>query len=249
MPDGGDLRIALENLMVDESYAGMQKELGVGPHVVMNVEDTGTGMPPDVVGRIFEPFYTTKEVGRGTGLGLSTVQGIVKSHGGVIKVYSEPGRGTTFRVYLPAYHAAVEAVEEGRPAGALVGHGELILVIDDEASIRDITRVTLESFGYEVVTASDGADALTRYLERKDAIRIVITDMMMPVMDGHATIRVLLRMNPTLRIIATSGLLAEEKALEYSQLKVRAFLTKPYTARTLLRTVARVLTDGEAPAS
>jgi PAS domain S-box-containing protein len=240
MAQGGELTIRAENLSLDDNYARMHLEARPGRHVLITVADTGGGIPPEVVGRIFEPFFTTKEVGKGTGLGLSTALTIVRSHGGFINVYSEPRRGTQFAVYLPAVEAEAEAgarLQSDLP----VGHGELILVVDDEDSIRQITKATLETFGYRVVTAADGTEALGLYAQHREEVAGVITDMMMPFMDGPATIRALQKMNPQVKIIAASGLSGQDKAAEANSAGVQQFLPKPYTAEKLLKALAHLL--------
>jgi PAS domain S-box-containing protein len=241
MPEGGRLKITLENRTFDENYARMHLEAKPGRYVLIIVEDTGIGIPANIVDRIFEPFFTTKEHGKGTGLGLSTVTGIVKSHGGFIDVYSEIGRGTTFRLCFPAIETsgAKSPVEENPDLP--VGHGELILVVDDEESIREITKSTLQAFGYSVMTASDGTEALALYVQNKDEIKVVLTDMMMPYMDGPSTIRALRKMNPNVKVIASSGLTDNGKSFETADLGVKTFLSKPYTAEKLLKALAEIL--------
>ncbi|MGH8752081.1 MAG: AAA family ATPase, partial [Burkholderiales bacterium] len=205
MPNGGVLKIGAENLMLDESYARMHADARPGPYVVITVADSGSGIAPELQERIFEPFFTTKEIGRGTGLGLSTAVGIVKGHGGFFTVYSEPGKGSKFKVYLPALQSsAAREAEEKRELPA--GNGELILVIDDEGAIREVTKTTLEAHGYQVLTAGDGTEALALYAKRNDAIKVVLTDLMMPYMDGAATVRALEKMNPQVKIILSSGM-------------------------------------------
>jgi len=241
MPAGGQLSIRAENTLLDENYARMHLEAKPGKFVMVTVADTGTGMPPEIIGRIFEPFFTTKEITKGTGLGLSTALTIVRSHGGFVNVYSEPGKGTQFTVYLPALETAeAEAAEKKQPE-LPVGHGELILVVDDEESIRQITKGTLETFGYKVLVASDGTEALALYAENRERVKVVLTDMMMPFMDGPATIRALRKLNPQVKIIAASGLAANEKSAEASSAGVELFLPKPYTAEKLLKALANVL--------
>ncbi len=238
MPNGGTIRIMSENVRIDNHFAGMHAGAQPGEYVMLTVSDTGTGIKESDLPKVFEPFFTTKEVGKGTGLGLSTVAGIVKSHGGFITVNSEVGKGTTFQVYVPAIPHGSEAGKKGReelPAG----NGELILVVDDEASIRDITGGTLESYNYRVLTAGDGTEALALYAQHAGEIRVVLTDMMMPFMDGAATIRALRRMNPGVRVIAASGLAGNVNATE--GIKVDGFLTKPYSIEKLLKTLDRVL--------
>jgi len=241
MPDGGSISIKAQNVYLDENYARMHIEAKAGRFVMVSVSDTGPGMPAEIQSRIFEPFFTTKDMTKGTGLGLSTALTIVKSHGGFINVYSELHKGSQFAVYLPAL-----AAPGGAEAGTLqvdlpLGHGEVILVVDDEESIREITRGTLETFGYKVLTASDGTEALALYADRKNEIALVLTDMVMPFMDGPATIRALQRMDPNVRIIAASGLGAGQRAGEGPLEGVSVFLNKPYTAEKLLKTLAQVL--------
>lgn len=243
MPQGGELTIEVENQTLDEMYAGMLKGASPGNFVAITVADTGKGIPPEIIDRIFDPFFTTKEPGRGTGLGLATVQGIVGSHNGFIIVESKPELGTKFKIYLPAHEAASRKQVEEERAEILPGAGELILVIDDEATVREIARTTLESFGYRVMTADNGATALGVFAKHRDEISLVITDMMMPVMDGPLTIRALQKMNLQVPIIASSGLSESINKNDLGQLGVRTFLVKPYGAATLLETVARALSQ------
>jgi CheY-like chemotaxis protein len=210
--------------------------------VLLEVSDTGTGIPPDVRDRIFEPFYTTKEIGKGTGIGLATVHTIVRSHGGFITVESEVGRGSTFKVYLPA-DPALRASETISPFVEELprGRGELVLVVDDEFSIRDIMKQTLEAFGYRVIIASDGAEAVALFAMETGKISLVITDMMMPVMDGAAAIRALSAIDPTLRIIAASGIESGQNVDKATLAGVTDFLVKPFNAEKLLRLAREVL--------
>ena len=238
MPDGGMLTITAQNITLDENYARLNIEAHAGKYVLFEVKDTGTGMSPEIVNRIFDPFFTTKEIGNGTGLGLSTALSIVKSHGGFINTYSEPNRGTRFSVYLPVTenedsHTETEAKNTPFP----VGSGELILIVDDEKNIRQITSATLEKYGYQTLTASDGAEALTTYKQNAGKISLVLTDMAMPVIDGATLIRALQRINPPPKIISASGLTSGHK----TQINADAFLTKPFTAEKLLNTVADLL--------
>jgi two-component system, cell cycle sensor histidine kinase and response regulator CckA len=243
MPEGGSLSIKAENVFVDENYARMHLEAKPGRFVTISVSDTGPGMSLEVQSRIFEPFFTTKEMTKGTGLGLSTALTIVKSHGGFINVYSEMHKGSQFTLYIPAVDMPGAIDSAALQTDLPLGHGELILVVDDEESIREITRGTLETFGYTVLTASDGTEALALYADKKNEIAAVLTDMVMPFMDGPATIRALQRMNPKVRIIAASGLGAGQRAGEGALEGVSVFLNKPYTAEKLLKTLAQVLKD------
>lgn len=241
MPDGGWLTVSAENVSLDETYAKMNIEARPIRYAALKVEDTGTGMPPMVLEKVFDPFFTTKEPGKGTGLGLSTVRSIVKSHGGFVTVYSELNKGTSFKVYIPAAEQETQSKEAGPEEGIPMGEGETILVVDDEVSLRDITRQILESYGYKVQTSADGTEAIVKFVEMKKDIRLVITDMMMPYMDGAATIRAIRKIDPEARFIATSGLTASEHEKEAKGLKVQAFLAKPYTAEKLLHTLREVL--------
>ncbi|PSB56959.1 histidine kinase [Chroococcidiopsis cubana SAG 39.79] len=239
MPNGGTLTISAENFTADEHYARMNLEAKAGSYIVVTVRDTGQGMSLETQERIFEPFFTTKELGKGTGLGLSTVMGIVKGHNGFIQVWSELGRGTEFQVYLPAV-AVVEyyrQTEQDTP----YGNGELILVVDDEAGVREATKTSLETFNYKVVTASDGIEAIATYAEHRDRIDLILIDMLMPAMDGITTIRTIQKLNPQTKIIATSGLAAQDKFHGMTDIEVQAFLAKPYTAQELLQTMKQVL--------
>jgi hypothetical protein len=217
----------------------MNLDASVGPYIVITVADTGTGMPPEIVDRIFEPFFTTKEIGKGTGLGLSTVMGIVKSHGGFVNVYSEVGRGTQFKVYL----GAVEERETQQPQNFELptGNRELFLVVDDETAICEITKTTLETYNYKVLTATDGIEAIALYAQHKDEISVVLMDMIMPGMDGPTTIRTLQKINPKVKILAVSGLASSDKVTLAMGAGVKAFLSKPYTAQELLKTLNGVL--------
>jgi PAS domain S-box-containing protein len=241
MPNGGALTIEAENRTLDEIYAGMLKGASPGKYVVITITDTGHGIPPEIIDRIFDPFFTTKEPGRGTGLGLATVQGIITSHGGFITVESKLGLGTKFKIHLPAHEAASQKEMEEEHPEIPFGAGEIILVIDDEAAIREMTRATLERFGYRALTADNGATALGIFAGHKEEIGVVITDMMMPVMDGPVTILALRKLNPQVRVIASSGLAESIDAADLDRLGVKTFLIKPYDAKTLLKTVAQAL--------
>jgi PAS domain S-box-containing protein len=242
MPGGGRLVITTENVHIDEQYARMNLGAAAGRYVRISVADTGTGIAPEILDKIFDPFFTTKELGKGTGLGLSTVIGIAKGHGGFVNAYSEPGRGAEFSLYLPvAKSMPVEEDAITAQSTLPLGHGELILVVDDETAIREITKGTLETFGYRALTASDGAEALAVFADRRDEIRAVVLDMMMPIMDGPQTMRALERLDPEVRIIATSGLGAQERITEAARAGATVFLPKPYTASQLLEALADIL--------
>ncbi|HUG28850.1 MAG TPA: PAS domain S-box protein [Gemmatimonadales bacterium] len=243
MPNGGTLTFSAENLQLADVVTPYPRESAPGPYVRVSVEDTGAGMSPEVQDHLFEPFFTTKELGKGTGLGLATARAIAKSHGGFIQVSSELGQGSTFRVYLPASPGGAPA-EAVAPAAHLPrGNGELILVVDDEAAVRQITRQALERFGYRVVVASDGTEAVTRYAEQREEISLVLSDMMMPGMDGLATVRLLREMNPDLRVILASGVTGNADLAWALEEGLRHFLPKPFTIELLLTTVRQVLDE------
>lgn len=240
MPAGGDLGIVVDNVVVDEQFASMHPDAQPGPHVMFEVRDTGVGIPPEVRDRIYDPFFTTKELGKGTGLGLSTTLGIVKSHRGFIDLSSRMGKGTVFRVYLPAKMVVEEKENRVVETSRRLGQGELILVVDDEDAILTATKHTLEAFGYQVVTACDGTDAIATFLKSDDKPAAVITDMMMPIMDGPALIQALLKIRPGLPFIGASGLNYQMQA-QVTSLGVKHFLRKPYTADALLDALGEVL--------
>jgi len=244
MPNGGSLSIKAENCVIDEHYAAMNLQAKAGRYVNIDVTDTGIGIPPNLLDKIFEPFFTTKAINKGTGLGLSTVMAIVKSHGGIINVYSEPGKGTTFKVCLPATELSSQARKEQLEQASLPqGNGETVLLVDDESSIITITTQTLQAHGYHVLTATDGAEAVAAYAQHPNEIAVVLTDMAMPIMDGAATIRALTKMNPAIKIIAASGLHANADATKASGAGIKHFLTKPYTAGTLLKAIRTILDE------
>jgi PAS domain S-box-containing protein len=241
MPTGGNLTINARNIILDEHYSRLHIDAAPGEYLLITVEDTGGGIPDEIQDRIFDPFFTTKEIGKGTGLGLATTITIVRSHGGFINVYSEPNRGTKFSFYIPA----VEVEQGARISTASVsfprGAEELILVVDDEENIREITKATLEKFGYRVLAATDGADAMAIYAQRGAEISIILTDIAMPYMDGTALIRAVRKINPESKIVAMSGLMNSEQTADLQHLNINAFLSKPYTAESLLNILAEIL--------
>jgi len=241
MPQGGRLTVAAENVSFDASYAHMHPEAKPGAYVLLKVADTGTGIPADILDKVYDPFFTTKEKGKGTGLGLSTVLGIVRGHGGFIEVDTTVGRGTQFSVYLPAAVLTETVTAPLLDGLSFMGRGELILVVDDEASIRAITKATLEAHGYAVLTAGDGPTAVALYAQHRQAIRAVVTDMRMPIMDGSLTIRAIQNMDPEVPVIAVSGLMTNGAEADVARLGTRFFLRKPYTAAQMLTALAEVL--------
>lgn len=242
MPNGGKLTVTTENEVIDEIYSRMNPDAKQGVYLRITIADTGTGIPREILDRIFEPFFTTKPVGIGTGLGLSTTSAIVKSHGGFLTVWSEVGKGTVFNVYLPSTTSSMERESTDSEEKILPrGHGELILVVDDEENIREIAQKTLERFGYRVMVARHGAEAIAIYAEHRKQIAVVLTDMAMPVMDGASMIVALKLMNPHVRIICSSGVSPGGVPITSVGPGLEYFISKPYTAETILNTLAAIL--------
>ena len=244
MPDGGTLTLTLETADVDAALARVTPDAKPGRYLVLRVADTGAGIPPENLERIFDPFFTTKKVGEGTGLGLSTALGIVRGHGGFVRVDSTPGRGTEFGVYLPV--SAQHAREERPPAGSPSprGSGDWVLLVDDEDGVRRVTRQTLEEHGYRVLEARNGAEALAAYAAHREPVRAVVTDLMMPAMDGPRFIRALRERDPRVAIITVSGQIEEPAQFDALRKTTQAFLQKPLSAAALLDALHTVLHAG-----
>ncbi len=234
MPDGGTLSLSVEEIEINEIFAHMNLDARVGRYVLITIADTGTGIAPEVRDRIFDPFFTTKPFSQGTGLGLSTVLGIVRSFGGFVEVESQLGVGSQFKIYLPALKIAVSQRQDD--ATLPQGQGELILVVDDEEAILMSTQAILETYGYQVLMASNGIDAIACYAQHRHQINVVLIDMMMPELDGSTTIRVLRDMNPQVKVIATSGLAGQYRQ-SLQALGITTILTKPFTTTELLKTL------------
>jgi CheY-like chemotaxis protein len=239
--------------MLDEHFASMHKEAQPGPHVRLRVRDTGTGIPDSVKEHLFESFFTTKGEARGTGLGLTTVRGIVRNHKGFISFTSAVGQGTTFEVHLPASLESKPSAQE-QPSRSTIphGHGELVLVVDDEAEVRAAIRRTLRAHGYDVLEAGDGIQALAEFSTRQSEVRAVVTDVVMPLMDGVTLCRTLRVLAPALPILVSSGGLFDkqehgrEVAPVLKELGVRHILAKPHTGEALLRTLAQALSSQQS---
>jgi len=240
MPKGGRLSITAQNARVESTDAATHLKPKPGPHVMLSVADTGMGIPQHVLDRMFEPFFTTKELGKGTGLGLSTVLGVVKSHGGFITVYSEVGRGSVFKIYLPADLTSIGGADAERPTLSR-GAQQMILIVDDEASIRTSLRRTLEAHNYRVLSAANGKEAIALFREQPDQVQLVMTDLMMPGMHGLALIRELRRLTPHLSILAASGLHDPDRGAELAALGVTEVLAKPCAPGEILEAVERAL--------
>ncbi|HMP82403.1 MAG TPA: ATP-binding protein, partial [Verrucomicrobiota bacterium] len=239
MPEGGVLRLAVTTETFGPNASDPELPVA-GQYVALTVADTGQGMTPEVLERIFDPFYTTKGDGKGTGLGLATVKDIVKNHDGFLTVSSEVGKGTTVKVLLPATKIS-ETVEPSAPAALPTGNGDLILVVDDELAILEIVRGTLQSFNYRVLSARNGAEAVSLHQRHRGEIRAVLMDMMMPVMDGVTAVQTILKASPGIKIIGASGLESETVLKKATRVNTHAFLRKPYSVENLLITLNTVL--------
>jgi two-component system, cell cycle sensor histidine kinase and response regulator CckA len=239
MPKGGQLTLSAQNVtLVEPTHAGNGSP---GRYVLISVGDTGTGIPPDVIPRIFEPFFTTKAGDTGTGLGLSTVAGIVKHHGGFVEVATALGKGTEFKVYLPAMAFMETSETESDEPVLPMGHRELILVIDDEEAVRELTKTMLETYGYRVITAQDGVQGIDRFTEFQNEIRLVVTDTDMPYLDGMGTIHAIRELKPDMPIIVASGSKSDTEQVRRTDLKRLKNLGKPYRLEQLLLAVDTAL--------
>jgi PAS domain S-box-containing protein len=241
MPDGGRLKLSVQNVTVDPTLIDPTTKAAMGPYVLLTVADNGKGIPAAVIDKIFDPFFTTKAFGQGTGLGLSTVLGIIKSHAGFIQLESRPDQGTTFKIYLPAAPLEGAAKEQTALVEDLRGEGELILVVDDEPDIRVATEAMLRQQGYEVITAADGTEALTLCAQQGHRVAVVLTDVLMPYFDGVSLTRALKKIRPELSVIVASGLNEEKRWDELKSLGVKQALLKPYDSHDLLKALRDVL--------
>jgi two-component system cell cycle sensor histidine kinase/response regulator CckA len=241
MPGGGTLSMRAENCLLDERSAAKVEGATPGAWLVLHIEDTGTGIPPEALAQIWEPFFTTKDSDKGTGLGLSTVRSIVENHKGFITLKTQQGKGTAFRVHLPA---AEVAKHEGNVnpvrRTAINGNGELIMVVDDDAQIREMTAAILSRHGYRVLTASDGTEAVAMFAARGTEISMIVTDIRMPNLDGAALANVVLHLNPNVRILAMSGLSSGGQNSQMQRF-AGAFLYKPFKVEALLHAVNQLL--------
>lgn len=231
MPGGGVLTLSVDRFEVDEVLAQINLDARPGSYIVITVSDTGTGILPDVRDRMFDPFFTTKPLGQGTGLGLSTALGIVKSYGGFLQVASEIGKGSEFKIYLPVMQGQFNEIELQEPV--FQGNGELVLIVDDDPAVRQVNQAVIENHDYQTIVANDGVEAIALYAKCKDEVKAVLIDIMLPHMDGVTTIRTLHKINPQIQVIAVSGLASYREAACAAGAKV--FLEKPYTVEDLLR--------------
>jgi CheY-like chemotaxis protein len=242
MPRGGMLTICLEKVQLDEAGAGIHIKAKAGPYVVISVSDTGTGIPPELMDKIFDPFFTTKPVGQGTGLGLATTLGIAEKHGGFINVESEAEKGTTFKVYFPAAPTEQEEIAKGWGQAVLSqGNNELILVVDDEPAVRRLAETVLARNGYRSVLAADGREGVALYEKHRDEIKLIVSDLMMPQMDGPAMVRTLREKQYPVKTIMITGLGEENRISEAKGAGVDAILNKPFTAEQLLTSMKQLL--------
>jgi two-component system, cell cycle sensor histidine kinase and response regulator CckA len=255
MPDGGKLSVKTVNVSARDSGQLAYKGMPAADYVRIDIADTGTGIPADIRDKIFEPFFSTKEVGKGTGLGLSTVYGIVKQTGGFIYVDSEEGEGTSFHIFLPRHHpeqeaqsdahagngAAKESVLEAKPRADLTGQGTILLV-EDEEGLRSLNARGLRSRGYSVIEASNGIEAMEALEAKNGAVDLVVSDVVMPEMDGPTLLKAMRDRNPSLKIIFVSGYAEDafEKSLPENQ--QFAFLPKPFTLTQLVAAVKQTMT-------
>jgi len=247
MPTGGMLAIETKNVELDEFYCRQYPNCMPGKYAQVLVSDTGFGMDPDTIERIYEPFFTTKDVNKGTGLGLSMVYGIVKQHGGQINVYSEPGRGTTFKIFLPVVEGEIERIGPAAQP-TLLGGTETILVADDEEALRNLSKDVLEALGYKVFTAQNGKAAVEIFEANRDTIDLLLFDVVMPVMGGSEAYRAIREMiGKDLPLIFMTGYSSEVldspyvKQSDSLDLALASVIQKPYTLDALGRTVREIL--------
>jgi len=244
MPDGGTLTIETANVTLDEEYGRSHLGTKPGRFVLLGVSDTGHGMDKETLSHIFEPFYTTKEAGKGTGLGLAVIYGIVTQHGGYIRCYREPGQGTTLKIYLPVLEAERDPLEAALDEALPEGGTETILLVDDEEVIRDLGKTILERSAYTAITARYGKEALDLFNREREKVSLVILDLIMPEMGGMQCIEDLLKIDATARVLIASGFMPNGKAKEAIENGAKGFVYKPYNIRQMLQVVREVL-DGD----
>ncbi|MBN2703352.1 MAG: response regulator, partial [Pontiellaceae bacterium] len=240
MPEGGILFIKLENIKIEESQVSIHPAARPGTYVVFEVSDNGEGISPEILEHIFDPFFTTKPQGKGSGLGLASVLGIVEGHDGFILIDSLPGKGSTFRIYIPAVASTERDNTESR-ASAPLGHGEMVLIVDDEKAILRMAERILTQYGYTCLTASSTSEAKLLFEENRKQIQLALTDIMMPFGDGRQFIAYLTEQSPELPIIAISGLSNENFRNSVMAHGAKAFLSKPFDSEELRRMIAELL--------
>jgi CheY-like chemotaxis protein len=242
MPDGGLLIIETRNIVLREADVKGQQNLEPGRYVLLRVSDTGAGMDDHTLGHIFDPFFTTKEVGQGTGLGLSTVYGIVQAHGGMITCSSAPDQGAAFEIYLPAVSREAAAGTKAEPhLSQPLGGTESILIVDDESAILEVAEEMLSASGYRVQTATTGEEALDCVAQSEAGVDLVLLDLGMPGMGGETCLRKLKEMDPEIKVIIASGYLTDQGLESVMDSGAQGFLPKPYRLGDLLTKIRGVL--------
>lgn len=241
MPGGGDLYIETSNVVLEKNFT-LPYVLNPGDYVKISITDTGTGIDKDIQQKIFDPFFTTKKRNRGTGLGLASAYGIIKNHGGIINVYSENGRGTTFNIYLPASKKRIEIVE--KPLASNIKKGtETILIADDEDMVLHVGREILNVMGYKVLSATGGYEAIEMYQKHKDKIDLVILDMIMPDMGGGEVYKKIKEINPKVKVLLSSGYSLDGEAAEILTYGCNGFIQKPFDVNNLSRKIREILNN------
>ncbi len=246
MPEGGSLIIGSSEVSFDADACKLHPLAHPGEYVMLSVTDTGAGMDAATLDRIFEPFFTTKELGKGTGLGLATVYGIVRQHGGFINVYSEPGMGTTFRVYIPVSHAAVAARESSEDLQQVQGGTETLLLVEDHEGLRQLAIETLTKLGYNVITAADGEEAIREFRHHRQHIDLALLDVVLPKLNGPEIYSRIRKVRPDIPVVFATGYSNDFALLHKVQQHGLPILQKPYTARDLARKIRETL-DRNAP--
>jgi len=241
MPDGGTLSFKTEEIRLDEKYCAVNPCYKTGDYVLLSVSDNGCGMKEDVLEHIFEPFFTTKKKGKGTGLGLSMVYGIVREHGGNVTCTSAPGKGTTFKIFFPITERINNEKPENKPERSIRTGSETILLVDDEETNRELGKEILEEFGYKTITAIDGESALECYINNKDAIDLIILDLIMPGMGGAICLKKILKFDPNAKIIIASGFTSEKSKSDILKYAAKEFITKPYNMKMMLDAIQKAL--------
>jgi two-component system cell cycle sensor histidine kinase/response regulator CckA len=242
MPKGGTLTIQTSSFYIDELYAKKRMLKDTGLYAVISVSDTGSGIPTDILSNIFDPFFTTKEAGKGTGLGLSIVYGIVKGHNGDVRVYSEPDKGTVFKIYLPMVTKAIEQPDVCQPKTFSIEGNETILLAEDEEDVREILKISLESAGYKVIEAVNGEDAVNKAKAFEGKIELFLTDVIMPKMNGKDAYLAIKAFLPDIRVMFMSGYTADiiDRSLEGKEAAIQV-VSKPISPRDLLLRVRECL--------
>lgn len=237
MPNGGVLLLSADNLIVDEKHLLIDSSLPLGSYIAISINDTGSGIPSEIMDKIFDPFFSTKEAGKGTGLGLSTVSNIITNHQGYIKVSSEKGKGTQFQIILPALRLQEDHLTK-KYLDLPYGNGESILLVDDEKAIQEVSKASLMAYNYNVLTANNGAEGVAIYAQNRDTIKLVITDLQMPEMDGVSMIKILKNINPQVKVLVTTGMNSNIDELNLIHLGITSYLQKPYNIEQLITTLS-----------